>query len=56
MNKEHDWDRITKANMMEGLIENGTRKEMVIAIKAINPGKTTGPSAVCAEMYLPAEN
>ena len=50
INEEHDWDHNAKSNTVEGIIENATRKEMVIAIKAIKPGKTAGPFAICAEM------
>ena len=50
MNKENEWDHVTKAGMVEGPIKNVTREEMVIAIKVIKPRKAAGPSEVCAEM------
>ena len=50
MNKENDWDRMTKASMAEGPIKNVPREEMTIATKVMKPGKAAGPSEVCAEM------
>ena len=50
MNKENNWDNVTEASMVEGPIKNVTREEMAIAIKVMKPGKTAGPSEVCAEM------
>ena len=46
MNKENDKDHIIEASMVEAL----SSKEIVIAIKAMKPGKAAGPSEVCAEM------
>ena len=50
MNKENDGDHVTEASMVEGLFKNVTREEMSIAIKVMKPGKTAGPSEICAEM------
>ena len=50
LNKENDWDQVTEASMVEGPIKNVTREKMSIAIKVMKPGKTAGPSEVCAEM------
>ena len=50
MNKEHDWDHLTAASMVEGPIKKVTREEMATAIKVMEPGKAAGPSEVCAEM------
>ena len=50
MNKENDWDHGIETSMVEGPIKNVTRKEMVIAIKVMKPGKAAGPSEVYAEM------
>ena len=50
MNKENNWDHVTEASMVEGLIKNVTREEMSIAIKMVKVGKAAGPSEVCAEM------
>ena len=49
MNKENDWDYMTKASVVEGSIEKVTCKQMV---KAIKPGKAAGPSEVCAEIIF----
>ena len=43
-NKENDWDHVTAASMVEGLIKNVTREEMAIAIKVMKPEKAPGPS------------
>ena len=50
MNKENDWDHVTKARMLKGPIKNVTQEEMAIAIKVMKPGKAAGPSEVCAKM------
>ena len=50
MNKESDWDHVTAASVVEGLITNVTNGEMAIAIKATKPEKAARPSKVCAEM------
>ena len=47
MNKENNWNRGTETGMIEEPIKNVTREDMAIAIKAMKPGRTTGP---CAEM------
>ena len=36
--------------MVEGPIKNVTREEMAITVKTMKPGKTAGPSEICAEM------
>ena len=41
---------MTAASMVKGPIKNATHEEMAIAMKAMKPGKATGPSEVCAEM------
>ena len=46
MNKENDWDHMREASMVEGPIENVTHEEMAIAIIAMKPRKTAGPSEV----------
>ena len=50
MNKENDWNHVTAASTVEGPIKNVIREEMVIAMKVMKPGKTAGPSKVCATM------
>ena len=50
MNKKNDWNHMTQAKMVRGLIVKVTREEMVIAIKAMKSGKAAGSSEVCAEM------
>ena len=39
-------DQPVQANMVERPIENVTREEMVIAIRATKPGRAVGPSKV----------
>ena len=41
---------MTEASLVDRSIEKVTREEMMIAIKAMIPGKSAGPSEVCAEM------
>ena len=41
---------MTEASVVQGPIKNVIREEMAIAIKVMKPGKTAGPSEVCAEM------
>ena len=50
MNKENDWDHVTAASVIEGLIKNVTREEMAIAITVMKPGKAARSFEVCAEM------
>ena len=50
MNKENDWDHVTKDSMREGHIKNVAREKMAIAIKVVKPGKAAGPSEECAKM------
>ena len=52
MNKDNDWDHMTAASLIERLIKNVTREEMVIAIKVMKPGKAAGPSEVCGEVRV----
>ena len=47
---KNDLDHMTEANMVEGLMEKVTWEEIVIAVKAIKPGKTAGSSEGRAEM------
>ena len=39
--KENHWNHLTETTVVKGPIENVTREEMVIAIKAMKPGKTS---------------
>ena len=50
MNKENNWDHVTEISMLKAPIKNVTREEMAMPIKVMKPGKTAGPSEVCAEM------
>ena len=47
---ENDWDHMMEINMMEESIEKVTGEEMVIAVRAVKPGKASGPFGVCAEI------
>ena len=47
MNTENDWEHTAEANMVDGLIEKVTQKEMMTAMK---PGKAAGSFEGCAEM------
>ena len=55
MNKENGWDHMTEGSMVKGPIKKVTREEMVIAVEAIKPGKTAGPSEVCAQIISASE-
>ena len=50
INKENNWDHVTEADMVEGLIRKASREEMAMAIKVMKPGNAAGPSEVCAEI------
>ena len=50
MNKENDWEHVTAASMVEGLIKSVTREEMAIAIKMMKSGKAAAPSELCVEI------
>ena len=56
MNKGNDWDHVTEASKVEGLIKNVTREEMAIATKVMKPGKAAGLYEVCAEMICASED
>ena len=47
LNKENDWDRITKVIMAKGLIEKVAREEMLRARKTMEQGKAAGHSGIC---------
>ena len=49
MIEENDWDYMTEASVVQGLIEKVTYEEMITAMKAMKLGKAAGPSEVCAE-------
>ena len=42
INEKKDWDYVTETNMEEGSIKKVTKEEMVIATKAMKPGKVAG--------------
>ena len=50
MNKENDWEHVTAASMVEGLIKSVTREEMAIAIKRMKSRKAATPSELCVEI------
>ena len=50
INKENNWDHMTEASMVEGLVEKVTHKEMVTAVKPMKPRKAIEPSKVCTQM------
>ena len=50
MNKENNLDDMTEANMVEEIKEKVKRKKMMMAIKAMKPGKEAGRFETCAGM------
>ena len=49
MNGESDWDHVAEAGMVEGPIEKVTRKEMAMAVEAMEPGERQLDSLECVQ-------
>ena len=50
MNEENDWYHMTEASIVEGLNERVNYEEMIIPIKAMEPGLAARPFEVHTEM------
>jgi len=50
MNEENEWDCMVEADVVEGPVEQVTRKQVVEAIKKMKRGKAVGLSEITTEM------
>ena len=48
--KDHEWDQIVKADMIEGPVEEVTEEEVMEAMNKMKLGKAAGPSEVNMNM------
>ena len=54
MNEENYWDHVTEVDVVEGPIENVTREEVMMTMKAMKLEKATELSDVSTEMITPS--